>query len=508
MGETQNDYEDHFNRQQTEAKELKSKIVNNPGDVAVRRKLIFLYVVELHKPQEAVELLTKDIKEPWRTNIPLSARVVSELKEGECKTLGDWYSKELQKKASLHSQTKMLLHAKAYYEQFLRLHKRPDLKRAVVSAGLKRVETRLAKLNPQEQAVSKSTLDNIIREHLPLVRLIKNASLKDAPFNPGGSAEFQYRNNGRREAEILKRKRKGLTSREAEILKRKRPVPALSWTLEYRQYADAQKLMTGRGLQTIRFPAVKLLIAMKGMPREGLGKYFFIQGGSRAKDRRVDLRFDGRGGSTSTSSPAASFCKEMRIWGDGRRWREAGFAGVRTSTDYGAVFSLIKQGVEQYAKQDLCILDVYALNRLLLEADLITHRYLLDKEIQKNAPTNEGQRKAIRAWAIKTMLVYCKKAAASPNPTKGFPEDLSTYLWRTSIGQAASRLTRDFCAKSTGPASFRKKWVDWYGTNPPEFSEIEKLCKKIIAIQDKYGQEQKTKRAEDRLRRADTESTK
>jgi len=503
LGETKNDDETYFLQQQAKATELKNKLVDNPGDIEARHKLIFLYIVELDKPKEAGELLTKDVQEPWQTYVPLSTRAVSGLKEGECKKLGDWYSRELQRKATSYSKARMLIHAKAYYEQFLGLHKRPDLARTVVSAGLKRVAAHLAKLNPQEQAANESTLDNIIKKHLPLVRSIKNASFKDAPFNPGGSAEFNYRTNG-------------ISRRDAEILKRKRPmpkvspspVPALSWTLEYRQYADAQKLMTGRGLQTLRFPAAKFLLATKGMPRDGLGKYFFILMEPGVGNRHiVDLRFDGSGG--GANSPVRSFCHEMRLWGKSRRWQEGPYWGVaRTSADYAAVFSMIKQGVEQYAKQDLCILDVYAYSKLLWEADLFTHNYLLlYKKIQRKAPTNEAQRKAIRAWTIKTMLVYCKKAVASPNPTKGFPENLSTYLWGTSIRQAASRLTRDFCAKSTAPALFQKKWVDWYGTNPPEFSELEKLCKKITAIQDKYGQEQKTTRAKDRLRRPGPDAT-
>lgn len=493
LGETKNDDETHFLQQQAKAKELKSKIADNPGDVEVRRKLVFLYVVELDKPKEAAKLLTNDIQEPWRTYVPLSARAVSELKEGECKKLGDWYSKELQRKATSYSKARMLIHAKAYYEQFLGLHKRPDLARTVVSAGLKRVVAHLAKLNPQEQAANESTLDKMIRGHLPLIRSIKNA-----PLNP--QFRWKYRRSGSAVAGDFIRKKR---LRSGIPQGCPTPVTALSHALDYRQYADVQKLMTGRGVHTLMFPDIIYLRAKKLMPREGLGKYFFIWMGPGCMgpgtlDRdNVDIRF--------SSSPAKEFCDEMRA---NNLWRDARFAGERTSTDYAAVFSLIKQGVEQYAKQDLCILDVYACNRLLWEADLLSHNYLLlDKEIQRKAPTNEAQRKAIRAWAIKTMLVYCKKAVAGPNPTKGFPENLSDYLWTTVIRRAASRLTRDFCGKSTDPTGLQKKWIDWYGTNPPEFSELEKLSKKIIVIQDKYGQEQKTKQAKDRLRQPGPDAT-
>jgi formylglycine-generating enzyme required for sulfatase activity len=156
-----------------------------PGDVAVRERLILLYVVEAGEPGRARELLTPDVSERLRTYVPLAAKEVDQVAKEVCLELGDWYV-SLAVRATPGAKARALARAKAYYEQFVELED-SAVKRSVGKAKLTQVETQLRQLGGSGPAGDKQiVLDLGKGVELKLVRIPSGVFAMGSPAGEPG----------------------------------------------------------------------------------------------------------------------------------------------------------------------------------------------------------------------------------------------------------------------------------------------------------------------------------
>jgi len=88
----------------------------------MRQELISMLVVDLDEPAEAAGYLNEDVDESWRTYVPVAAGKVKDLQADVARTVGDWYSSVLVKRArSPYSRAIVLSRAVEWYEQSARL---------------------------------------------------------------------------------------------------------------------------------------------------------------------------------------------------------------------------------------------------------------------------------------------------------------------------------------------------------------------------------------------------
>jgi len=137
---------------------LRRKLELDSKDTTAREALIILYIVGLDKPQEAAKLLRDDLDESTRTYVTLASKGLDALPEAACVELGDWYFRTLFGKASLVDKPVALKRAKAYYEQFLKLHTKKDIQSFRARAALERIEKELAKLGAPAGGLTGKTL--------------------------------------------------------------------------------------------------------------------------------------------------------------------------------------------------------------------------------------------------------------------------------------------------------------------------------------------------------------
>jgi hypothetical protein len=157
-----------------------------------------------------------------------------------------------------------------------------------------------------------------------------------------------------------------------------------------------------------------------------------------------------------------------------------------SSRDYASAFGLVKEAAEQLVKRKgLHLSELYALKGFLdgdgkthdeqlppeevRTCDLWKHKYVLQN---KNPPTTEAQRKAIRLWMIRTLNAGAEEVLSNPNR---FSEArLSDVNW---------------------PSKYRSDWFLWYGEVPPELQRFEELSIKIAQLDEQLTKLEKEKRA-------------
>ncbi|MCX5677393.1 MAG: formylglycine-generating enzyme family protein [Planctomycetota bacterium] len=133
---------------------LKAKLDADPKDVASRKELVRLYLVEIDDPGEAARLVDESLDQAMRKYVPAAARPVEDVPEVACMELGDWYKGLADQAATPVGKGAMLRRAQAYYQRFLVLHTATDLGRTAATLALKRIEDALAKLGPASESKS------------------------------------------------------------------------------------------------------------------------------------------------------------------------------------------------------------------------------------------------------------------------------------------------------------------------------------------------------------------
>ncbi|MBE3097052.1 MAG: SUMF1/EgtB/PvdO family nonheme iron enzyme [Planctomycetes bacterium] len=133
---------------------LKAKLDADPKDVASRKELVRLWLVEMDNPGEAAKFLDETLDEAMRKYVPAAAKPVEDAPEAACMELGDWYKGLADQAAVPASKGAMLRRAQGYYQRFLELHTAADLARTAATLTLRRIEDALAKLGPAPEPKS------------------------------------------------------------------------------------------------------------------------------------------------------------------------------------------------------------------------------------------------------------------------------------------------------------------------------------------------------------------
>ena len=200
-------------RTEREIADIQTLLEKDPGNTALREKLVRIYLVEKDDPAEAAKHLEGVKDASLRKYVPAAAKGAEAAPELACQELGEWY-RGLGESAPDGAKAAMYARAKAYYERFLDLHTPEDLARTTASLALKKVEAELEKLGGPPARAGES---NVIRpgkwvDLLPLVDPAKHAVkgtwqrthqglLSDGqpgsrvalPVQVAGSYEFEFR---------------------------------------------------------------------------------------------------------------------------------------------------------------------------------------------------------------------------------------------------------------------------------------------------------------------------
>jgi len=214
-----------------------------------------------------------------------------------------------------------------------------------------------------------------------------------------------------------------------------------------------------------------------------------------------------RVGSTLHVGGGAGIDESLRSWILNRiHFQKAGLV-----TDYASVFTLIKEAVDQYATGDLHLVDLYRCYAFLEGCGLWVHGDL--------SQTSESQRKAIRAWVLRTLVTYAEKILSSPNPLREPEVKLDS-----SDGQYEQELIRMVQDGAVAPnpsegkftaeriEKYRTEWFNWYGDVPPEIQKLDRLSIEIANLRSELikliDQKAAAKRAiEDAKRKVEQDPT-
>jgi len=118
-----------------------------PGNTEVRTNLVETLLTMLDDPATAAKHVNEDIDQKSQAYIPLAAKDVSEVPAEGCKSLAQWYHKELSKTVSAVVKYKMLKRAKAYYQRAIELHSKADATgAALLKLAVSGIDTELSKV--------------------------------------------------------------------------------------------------------------------------------------------------------------------------------------------------------------------------------------------------------------------------------------------------------------------------------------------------------------------------
>ena len=118
----------------------------SPGDIKTRTSLVTALLTAMDDPAGAGKHLNADLDERLQMFVPLAAKDVAEVPVAECRSLADWYCKELSKSAVPIVKFRMLSRAKAYYGQVIERHGKADLTTTTAKVAMARIESEIAKL--------------------------------------------------------------------------------------------------------------------------------------------------------------------------------------------------------------------------------------------------------------------------------------------------------------------------------------------------------------------------
>ncbi len=128
-------------------------LTKKPDDADIRAKIIETLLTTLDDPAAAAKYINEDVDQKLQAYVPLAAKDISEVPEEGCKSLAEWYGKELAKTFSSLTKYKMLQRAKRYYERALSLHDKADIASAAMKHQVTQIESDMAKLRGSDPLV-------------------------------------------------------------------------------------------------------------------------------------------------------------------------------------------------------------------------------------------------------------------------------------------------------------------------------------------------------------------
>jgi len=124
-----------------------------PDDVDARSKIVRTLLVTLDDPARAAKYVNEDSEPKYQSYVPLAGKEASEVPLEGCKSLGEWYSKELARSMVSLDKHRMLKRAKLYYERALELHGKADIASAAMKHQISQIESDLDKLRPADPLI-------------------------------------------------------------------------------------------------------------------------------------------------------------------------------------------------------------------------------------------------------------------------------------------------------------------------------------------------------------------
>lgn len=128
-------------------------LAKTPGDVNARSNLVRTLLVSLDDPAGAAGHVNDDIDQKLQAYIPLAAGDISEVPLEGCKSLGEWYRKELAKSAVPLFKYRMLRRANAYQKRALSLYDKPDISSAETKRRISKIESELVRLRTADPLI-------------------------------------------------------------------------------------------------------------------------------------------------------------------------------------------------------------------------------------------------------------------------------------------------------------------------------------------------------------------
>jgi hypothetical protein len=128
---------------------LKVRLAADPTQFQTAREIVRLYLLELEDPASAAAFVAKTGDPKTVRMIPLAARDLDQLKEGNCLELGDWY-RQLATGDSKTARQHALTRAAACYQRFLDVHTTGDAQRLKAKLALGKVRKALEALQKGE----------------------------------------------------------------------------------------------------------------------------------------------------------------------------------------------------------------------------------------------------------------------------------------------------------------------------------------------------------------------
>ena len=128
----------------TRAERMEKEYRANPGDMAVLRKLLLVFVVELDEPMLAKPYYERSDDPVLKKHLSLATQSVESLSEKDCLILGDWYEQLSHDLRSKPAQRRaMQKRALAYYRRFLTTHLQRDLQHTKTALAVRQIESEL-----------------------------------------------------------------------------------------------------------------------------------------------------------------------------------------------------------------------------------------------------------------------------------------------------------------------------------------------------------------------------
>ena len=124
----------------------KETLTLKPGDAEAREKIIKTLLVTLDKPADAAKYVNEDADPKYQAYVPLAGKNISDVPFVGCKSLGEWYYKELAKSVVPLDKLRMLKRAKVYQQRALSLYDKSDIASAAMKHQISQIEGELVKL--------------------------------------------------------------------------------------------------------------------------------------------------------------------------------------------------------------------------------------------------------------------------------------------------------------------------------------------------------------------------
>ena len=121
-------------------------LTQTPNDVNARANIIKTLLITLDDPIGAAKYVNEDVDQKLQAYVPLAGKDVSEVPFEGCKSLGEWYYKELAKSVIPLDKYRMLGRAKTYQERALSLYDKSDISSAAMKHQIAQIEAELVKV--------------------------------------------------------------------------------------------------------------------------------------------------------------------------------------------------------------------------------------------------------------------------------------------------------------------------------------------------------------------------